>query len=308
MTESAESNRPTLVKPRSTWVITSKTSSVNPIEPLDQVYTHPRSTLGQRHGQTPFKHWCQWMSSGTFAAFSKFHLNSSKSTNMKVVQFVEEHNFHVDWHFKFWEEIGKKLGQPSASPVHRNIATFKVWQQFVKNPLRKTPYGLCKSSGSSHRSSLLAGTVGVAYIGAWAVLACPSLPAAACRSVHPGPPWAMPLNSTLPSILSPANTFGTSHRPPKNYPHCPLPFPIRWLAGARAPAATAALRRGPSRRQPLSPNQAPKSNHGRPWAPLLLSLGRTPVSPRQNFGRTAAGRPGGPNCESPVISRGSSAI
>jgi hypothetical protein len=56
MTESAESNRPTLVKPRSTWVITSKTSPVNPIEPLDQVYTHPWSTLGQRHDQTPLKH------------------------------------------------------------------------------------------------------------------------------------------------------------------------------------------------------------------------------------------------------------
>jgi hypothetical protein len=24
-----------------------------------------------------------------------------KSTFMKVVQFVEGHNFHVDWHFKF---------------------------------------------------------------------------------------------------------------------------------------------------------------------------------------------------------------
>jgi hypothetical protein len=40
MTGSAESNRPTLVKPRSTWVITSKTSPMNPIEPLDQAYTH----------------------------------------------------------------------------------------------------------------------------------------------------------------------------------------------------------------------------------------------------------------------------
>jgi hypothetical protein len=145
MTESAESNRPTLVKPRSTWVITSKTSPVNPIEPLDQVYTHPWSTFGQRHGQTSLKPWRRRMSSGTFAAFSKFHLNTSKSTNMKVVQFVKEHNFHVDWHFKFCEEIGEKLGQLSAPPVHRNMATFKVWLQIVQNPLRKTPYGLCKS-------------------------------------------------------------------------------------------------------------------------------------------------------------------
>jgi hypothetical protein len=56
---------------------------------------------------------------------------------MKVVQFVEGHNFHVDWHFKFWEEIGEKLGQPPVPPVHQNMATFKVWQQFVHNLLRK---------------------------------------------------------------------------------------------------------------------------------------------------------------------------
>jgi hypothetical protein len=49
------------------------------------------------------------MSSGTFAAFSRFHLNTSKSTNMKVVQFVEEQNFHVDWHFQFWVERMKIL-------------------------------------------------------------------------------------------------------------------------------------------------------------------------------------------------------
>jgi hypothetical protein len=51
------------------------------------------------------------MSSGTFAAFSKFHLNTSESTFMKVVQFVEGHNFLADWHFKFWEEIDEKLGE-----------------------------------------------------------------------------------------------------------------------------------------------------------------------------------------------------
>jgi hypothetical protein len=40
MTESAESNLLTLVKPWSTWVITSKTSPTNPIEPLTKS-THP---------------------------------------------------------------------------------------------------------------------------------------------------------------------------------------------------------------------------------------------------------------------------
>jgi hypothetical protein len=37
---------------------------------------------------------------------------------MKVVQFFEEHNFHVDWHFKFGREKGEKLGQLPAAPVH----------------------------------------------------------------------------------------------------------------------------------------------------------------------------------------------
>jgi hypothetical protein len=39
MTESVESNRLTLVKPRSTWVITSKTELTTPNDPLDQVKT-----------------------------------------------------------------------------------------------------------------------------------------------------------------------------------------------------------------------------------------------------------------------------
>jgi hypothetical protein len=56
MAASAESNPLTLVKPRSTWVITSKTSPTNPIKPLDRVNTPLCSTLGQRHGQTSFKH------------------------------------------------------------------------------------------------------------------------------------------------------------------------------------------------------------------------------------------------------------
>jgi hypothetical protein len=78
------------------------------------------------------------MSSGTVAAFSKFHLNTSKSTNIKVVPFIEGHNFHESWHFKFWVEKDEKCGQLSASPVHRDMATFKVWLQFGQNPLRKT--------------------------------------------------------------------------------------------------------------------------------------------------------------------------
>jgi hypothetical protein len=145
MTKSAESNRPALVKPRSTWVITSKTSPMNPIEPLDQVYTHPWSTFGQRHGQTPLKHWCRRNVFRNFCLVLQISPKHLKSTNMKVVQFIEGHNFHVDWHFKFWAKKGGKLGQLAVPPVHRNLATFKVWQQFVQNLWRKTLYGLCES-------------------------------------------------------------------------------------------------------------------------------------------------------------------
>jgi hypothetical protein len=77
------------------------------------------------------------MSPGTFAAFSKFHLNTSKSTFMKVVHLVEGYNFHVDWHFQFWVKKGEKLGQLSASPVSRNRAAFKDGKTFLQNPLRK---------------------------------------------------------------------------------------------------------------------------------------------------------------------------
>jgi hypothetical protein len=73
------------------------------------------------------------MSSGTFATFSKFHLNTSKSTNIKVVQFVEGHNFHVDWHFKFLVKNGEKRGQLITAPVHQDMVTFKVWQHYMHN-------------------------------------------------------------------------------------------------------------------------------------------------------------------------------
>jgi hypothetical protein len=36
---------------------------------------------------------------------------------MKVVHLVEGHNFHVDWHFKFWVEIGEKLSRLTVPPV-----------------------------------------------------------------------------------------------------------------------------------------------------------------------------------------------
>jgi hypothetical protein len=72
MTESVESNQLTLIKPRSTWVITSTTEPTTPIDHLDQVNTSLWSTLGQRHSQTPLKPWRRWVSSGTFPRSPKF--------------------------------------------------------------------------------------------------------------------------------------------------------------------------------------------------------------------------------------------
>jgi hypothetical protein len=85
------------------------------------------------------------MSSGTFAAFSKIHLNTSKSTFTKVVHLVEGHNFHVDWHFKFWVEIGEKLNGLAVPPVFQNRPAFNVGTTFLQNPSRKTLDGLYKS-------------------------------------------------------------------------------------------------------------------------------------------------------------------
>jgi hypothetical protein len=58
---------------------------------------------------------------------------------MKVVHLVEGHNFHVDWHCKFWVEIGEKLDRLPVPPVYRGMPAFKVGTTFLQNPLRKTP-------------------------------------------------------------------------------------------------------------------------------------------------------------------------
>jgi hypothetical protein len=81
----------TLVKRQSTWAITSKTSPTIPNDPFGQ----PWSTIGQNPSQKPLEHLLPFFVARNFAAFSKFHLNTSKSLNVKVVYFVEGHNFHV---------------------------------------------------------------------------------------------------------------------------------------------------------------------------------------------------------------------
>jgi hypothetical protein len=39
---------------------------------------------------------------------------------MKVIQFVEGHNFHVDCHFKFLVEKGETHAQRPVPPIHGN--------------------------------------------------------------------------------------------------------------------------------------------------------------------------------------------
>jgi hypothetical protein len=58
----------------------------------------PLVKIGQTLVQTPFKPFDPPMSLRTFI---KFHLNTSNSPSIKVVQFVEGHNFHVRWHLRF---------------------------------------------------------------------------------------------------------------------------------------------------------------------------------------------------------------
>jgi hypothetical protein len=75
------------------------------------------------------------MSAGTFAAFSKFFLNTSKSLNGKVVQFVKAHNFHVEWHCWFEVQIDEKCKSMSAFTVHQGRDFCQVSLQFKPNPL-----------------------------------------------------------------------------------------------------------------------------------------------------------------------------
>jgi hypothetical protein len=89
------------------------------------------------------------MSAGTFAVFSKFHLNTSKSTNVKVVYFVEGHNFHVEWHCWFEVQIGEKCRSTPASTIHWSRVFYKVLLRVMQNLLIKTLDGLCKNCRGS---------------------------------------------------------------------------------------------------------------------------------------------------------------
>jgi hypothetical protein len=85
------------------------------------------------------------MSAGTFATFSKFHLNTSKYPNVKVVYLVEGHNFHVEWHWRFGVQMGEKCRSTPQVTIHRRPENSQLGMRFVHNWLRKRPYTLCRS-------------------------------------------------------------------------------------------------------------------------------------------------------------------
>jgi hypothetical protein len=79
------------------------------------------------------------MATSTFAAFSKFHLNTSNYPNVKVVQFVEGQNFHVERHLRFEVEEGEKPWSTQLITIHRRHENFQVGMPFVHNMLIRTP-------------------------------------------------------------------------------------------------------------------------------------------------------------------------
>jgi hypothetical protein len=89
------------------------------------------------------------MSPGTFAVFSKFHLNTSNSPYAKVLYFVEEHNFHVEWHLRFGVEMREKAWSMLVVTIHWRLENNNISMQFVQKRWRKGPCALCKSCRGS---------------------------------------------------------------------------------------------------------------------------------------------------------------
>jgi hypothetical protein len=135
----------TLVKWWSTWAITSKTSLTNP----NDTFWSTIVNLGQNPTQNPWLLFDPPVSAGTFAAFSKFHLNTSKSLNVKVVCFVEGHNFHVEWHLKFWVEMCEKLKSMLRVTIHQSRVFCHVPLRVLQNLWSKTLVDLNKSCRGS---------------------------------------------------------------------------------------------------------------------------------------------------------------
>ena len=61
-----------------------------------------------------------------FGLNSNFHIETSKSVNLRVVCYLREHNLLHWWHFKFRVEDIQNLGQSSAAQFHQveNSANF----------------------------------------------------------------------------------------------------------------------------------------------------------------------------------------
>jgi hypothetical protein len=131
----------TLVKRRPTWAITSKTSPTNPNDPFWSTTVN----LGQNPTQNPLTPFDPPVSAGTFASFSKFHLNTSNSPSAKVVYFVEGHNFHVEWHYWFEVQIGEKCRSTPVGIIHWSREFLHLGIQFGHKWLRKRLYALCES-------------------------------------------------------------------------------------------------------------------------------------------------------------------
>jgi predicted NAD/FAD-binding protein len=105
--------------------------------------------LGQplvKNGQTlvkkPLKPLLPSLSSRTFAAFSKLHLNTSNSPNIKVVQYAKGHNFHIEWHLRFEVKMCEKIWSTPLVTIHRRPKNRNVCLQIVHKWLRKphTPF------------------------------------------------------------------------------------------------------------------------------------------------------------------------
>jgi hypothetical protein len=81
--------------------------------------------------------------------FSKVHLNTSNSPNVKVVYCVEEHNFHVEWHLRFGVEMRETAWSTPIATIHQRPETSHLGMRIVQNWFRKWPYALCKSCRGS---------------------------------------------------------------------------------------------------------------------------------------------------------------
>jgi hypothetical protein len=98
---------------------------------FNQVPNQSWSTLGQTLAQNPRQTLDLPCTSRTFVVFSKFHLNTSFSPNVKVVQFIEAHNFYVEWHCQFARENGEKWESMPVSIVGRRHENPQLAQQFM---------------------------------------------------------------------------------------------------------------------------------------------------------------------------------